>query len=106
MTYLLLLLVGMLMGLAIGRLLSDQQYRNARKEVEESKAAVRAIMYQTHHHGINPIAKRIRGLCLLGKRLSHSTDDEVSTLFETIEAQALNLENDTLEKVKQFEHLQ
>ncbi len=105
MYFLLVLLAGMLMGLIIGQRLFSRYYREARREVEESKSAVRQIMYQTHHEGINPIAKRIRGLCLLGKKISPS-DSEVHTLFETIEAQALNLENDTLEKVKQFEHLQ
>lgn len=111
MTYLFVLLAGMLMGLVIGQRLFSQYYRRARMEVEESKAAVRTIMYQTHHLGINPIAKRIRGLCLLGKRITEDLSPspqaaEAHTLFETIEAQALSLEKDTLDKVKQFEHLQ
>lgn len=105
------LLAGMLMGLVIGQRLFSQYYRRARHELKESKQALREIMYQTHHLGINPIAKRIRGLCLLGKRLATNLSpspeaEEVQTLFETIESQALSLENDTLDKVKEFEHLQ
>lgn len=111
MTYLIVLLAGMLMGLAIGKLLYRHYYRKAKAQLEESKEAVRTMMYQTHHLGINPVAKRIRGLCLLGKRISDDLYQspevvEISMLLETIESQALTLENDTLDKVKEFEHLQ
>lgn len=105
------LLAGTLMGLTIGKLLYRHHYRKAKEQLEESKAAVREMMYQTHHQGINPISKRIRGLCQLATKLLKAAPrseqcDESVMLIEYIEREALTLERDTLDKVKQFEHLQ
>jgi len=116
MVYLIVLLVGMLMGLITGKILYRHHYRKAKAQLEESKSAVREMMYQTHHQGINPIAKRIRGLCqLLSKLLDQAEKKfpalspllvEMFLLIETIEREALTLEKDVLDKVKKFEHLQ
>ena len=106
----------------------EQQLQAQREELEASKEALREIMNQTHHEGINPIAKRIRGLCSVGfmalgrltnflellsrphhqkySQFAIAESSDIQKCFEYIEQQAFNLEMDTLKKVKEFEHLQ
>jgi hypothetical protein len=68
-------------------------------------------MYETHHQGINPICKRIRGITSLGKISLRNTShpnawSDIEQYFDMIDAEALELETQTLKKVKEFEHLQ
>lgn len=83
-----------------------------RRHILKQKKALQSIMYQTHHQGINPVCKRIRGITTLGlmltinRDISHKSWDEVRTYFIMIEKEALELETTTLEKLKDFEHLQ
>lgn len=105
------LVTGLLSGLAVSRFLFSHHYRRFHRQIisqqqdlETSKEVIRQIMYQTHHHGINPIAKRIRGLCQLARL--EPDGDEVNRILTIIEDEALTLEKDTLNAVKEFEHLQ
>jgi hypothetical protein len=106
----------------------EQRLKQKEEELELRKKALQTIMYRTHHHGINPISKRIRGLCNLGllaslrvfnfleqlskpnhqgfSKLAMEDNKEVLNSLREIEKQALTLETDTLDKVKEFEHLQ
>lgn len=82
-----------------------------RRHILKQRKALESIMYQTHHQGINPICKRIRGITTLGLILTTNRDctpkswHEVREYFIMIEKEAMDLETTTLEKVKEFEHL-
>lgn len=140
--FLITALIFMFIGFAVSTFLFRRKYQNSvqafqqfeyklrQKEAELnlSKEALQTIMYRTHHHGINPISKRIRGLCnlcLLGSqrlfnyldllsrpnhqgysKLAMQENTELLNYLKLIESEALTLENDTLNKVKEFEHLQ
>lgn len=85
-------------------IISEQEFSRQQQEIESRKRALQEIMYRTHHEGINPIAKRIRGLCQLG----YLTEDkaEILRFLKVIEDQALTMETDVLNTIKEFEHLQ
>jgi hypothetical protein len=142
LSHLIVSLISLLFGFAGAAFLFKRHYRNIshryqqyeqqlqaqREELEASKEALRDIMNQTHHEGINPIAKRIRGLCNVGfmeldrlmnflnllskphhqgySQFAIAENLKARKCFEYIEEQAFKLETDTLNNVKKFEHLQ
>lgn len=141
-SYLICSVISLLAGFAGAAFLFRRKYQNSvhlfyqyevrlrqkEDELELRKKALQTIMYRTHHHGINPISKRIRGLCNLGLlaslrvfnfleqlskpnhqgygKLAMEDNKEVMDSLRQIEKQALTLETDTLDKVKEFEYLQ
>jgi hypothetical protein len=112
MHYLIVSLISLFAGSAGAAYLFRRHYRNVQFELEQRKEALRTIMYRTHHQKLNPVCKRIRGITTLGvivatKRLPESVEtDEVITYFKMIEIEARDLEIETLDIVKEFEHLQ
>jgi hypothetical protein len=135
LSYLIVSLTSLLFGFAGAAFLFKRHYRNTEhrymqyeQELERQREAIRTIMYRTHHNGINPISKRIRGLCTLGfmvsdrllnflnllskphhqgySKLAIAESNEIRSFFRLIEQQALGLETETLDNVKEFEHLQ
>lgn len=106
----------------------EQKLKQKETELNLRKEALQTIMYRTHHQGINPISKRIRGLCNLCllanlrlfnfldqlskpnhqgySKLAMEENTEILNYLKLIESEALTLENDTLDKVKEFEYLQ
>jgi len=66
--------------------------------------ALRQVIYHAHHLGINPRSKRIRGLSNLGK-LETAPDSAPHQYFMLIEAEALTLETDVLNTIKEFEKM-
>lgn len=111
MLYWIGLLVSWCAGFLVAGFFFRRHYKNYQDQIAQRKQALRAIMYQTHHEGINPICKRIRGitslgLMLTGGELKPNSLPEIRNYFSMIEKEALELETSTLEKVKEFEHLQ
>jgi hypothetical protein len=106
----------------------ESHYRRQEELLKESKEALREIMYRTHHHGLNPRAKTTRGLSGLGllasgrlmnflellsrpnhhrySKLAMLESKEIMMCFRMIESEMLQLEHETLNDVKEFEHLQ
>lgn len=86
---------------------NELRFIQQEKEIQERKEALERIMYRTHHHGINPIAKRIRGACSV-MRLINNQEGQQERLFwlNQIEQCAFTMETDVLNTVKEFEHLQ
>jgi hypothetical protein len=101
--------IGLLVSWCAGFLAAGLLFR---RHILKQRKALQSIMYQTHHHGINPKSKRIRGITNLGLILTTNRDPdpkswhEVREYFIMIEKEALDLETSVLEKVKEFEHLQ
>ncbi|MGL6121688.1 MAG: hypothetical protein ACRC1W_01365 [Shewanella sp.] len=135
MSYWIVSLISLLSGFAGAAYLFSRyhlkyssHYHRQALQLKESKEALQKIMYRTHHHGINPISKRIRGLSGLGmmgsarlmnylemlskpnhqkySKLAMAESLEIMRYLKLIEKQALDLENDVLSNIKEFEHLQ
>lgn len=149
MHYLIVSLISLLCGFAGAAFLFRRHYRNTHSQfqeyelmlmekeklltaselnLKEKTEALQKIMYRTHHHGINPVCKRIRGLTNLSlmavsrlfnfleilskpnhqeySKLAMAENTEILNYLKLINSEALTLENDTLNKVKEFEHLQ
>jgi len=101
---------------------------NKELELKESKEALQEIMYLSHHQGTSPRSKRIRGLTGLGfmvvarlfnylellskpnhqeySRLAMAENKELLKYLKLIESEALQLEQDAMDKVKKFEDMQ
>jgi hypothetical protein len=101
--------IGLVGSWCVGFLVAGLLFR---RHILHQKKALRSIMYQTHHQGINPVCKRIRGITTLGlflttnRDMDHESWHEIREYFIMIEKEALELETTTLKKVKEFEHLQ
>ena len=112
MYYLIVSLISLCVGFAAAAYLLRRHYSNVQFELDQRKEALRTIMYRTHHQRINPVCKRIRGITNLGvtvatKRLPVCVEtDEMIAYFKMIEIEAMDLETETLDIVKEFEHLQ
>lgn len=135
MSYLIVSLVSFVCGCAGAAYLFRRNHRNSisryqalESQLQEGREALQEIMYLTHHQGINPICKRIRGLSTLGlmvsarlmnyldllskphhqeySKLAMHESQEILKYFKLIENEAKDLETDTLNKIKEFEHLQ
>lgn len=111
MHYLIVSLVGLCVGFVAAAYLFRRHYKNYHVQIEQRKEALRTIMYRTHHMGVNPVCKRIRGITTIGilvtKRLPACAEsEEVISFFHLIETEAQDLENQTVTHVKEFEHLQ
>jgi hypothetical protein len=110
MLYLIVSLISLFAGFAGARYLVRRHHSNVLFQMQQQAEALRTIMYRTHHHGVNPICKRIRGITGLGriliKRSPASSDQEINMILDMIDNQALELETEMLNKVKEFEHLQ
>lgn len=83
---------------------NEQRFMEQEKELQSRKDALQELIYRTHHHGINPISKRIRGACAV-IRLTPSKEEQ-SYWLTVIENEALTMETDVLNNIKEFEHLQ
>ena len=109
MLYLIVSVTSLCAGFLLAGSCFRRHLKRNRYQIAHQKEALRTIMYQTHHEGINPICKRIRGittLALLSMKKSPGCSPDIALYFQMIETEAMNLENDTLNKVKDFEHLQ
>lgn len=97
--------IGLVVSWCAGFLVAGWMFR---RHILMQKKALRSIMYQTHHQGINPVCKRIRGITSLGLIACKDPSrwHEIREYLELIEREALELETSTLNKVKEFEHLQ
>jgi hypothetical protein len=113
---------------AIDLELQGKQLNLQDAKLKERTEAIRTMMYRTHHLEVNPICKRIRGLSGLGimassrlfnfceqlskpghqefSKLAMAENKEILECFRKIGSQALELETDNLNNVKEFEHLQ
>lgn len=111
MLYLIVSLICLSAGFAGAAYLFRRHYKNYHFQIEQRKEAIRTILYRTHHNGVNPGCKRIRGITVIGAlvtmRLPQCAErEEILKFLKMIETEAMNLETDVLNNVKEFEHLQ
>lgn len=116
MLYWIVSLISLCVGFAGATYLFRRHYTNVKFHLEQRKEALRTIMYRTHHIGVSPIGKRIRGLTGLGRATMKRSDPssetelnmrtELTMIFDMIDNQSIELETEMLNKVKEFEHLQ
>lgn len=108
----------------------EYELKLAQKEAEllVRKEALQLIIYRTHHMQSNPVCKRIRGLSSLGllavsrnfrllellskphhhgySKLAMEENKEILTALLLINCEAKALEEEAINNVKEFEHLQ
>ncbi|HMG94353.1 MAG TPA: hypothetical protein VK589_30040 [Chryseolinea sp.] len=82
----------------------DKELEARDKELEARKRALQEIIYGSHHIGANPRGKRIRGAVSV-IRLSKDPKEHLYWL-KVIEDEALTIEMEVLNTIKEFEHLQ
>jgi hypothetical protein len=111
MYYLIVSVAFLFAGFAAATYLFRRHYKNYHFQIEQRREALRTIMYRTHHHGVNPVCKRIRGISGLGILITKQLPEEKRTVeiieyFKMIDGIAQELESETLSNIKEFEHLQ
>lgn len=74
------------------------------EEVRVKTEAIRDIVYEAHHKGLNPVFKTCRGLIILLRMQNLTPDQEEYVVM--LERQILKAEDEEMKKVDSIEHLQ